>query len=360
MRRIALRRTGATRWYRAVAALVAIAVATALAACGSSSSDSATAGSKPQAPSAGDPAWQSTVEQAEREGSVVLYISAPDVGERVERAFEEIYDIDLEVVRASTGDLITRIEQERTGGVDGADVAVLAETNWYESNADRLAPLDGPAFDDWPSGEYRSERYFIPTVSPYVIGYNTELVPDGVADYQDALDPAHDTTIGTIDTVSTAVSGWYAWLEETQGDDYLERLAQRKPRFYPSTVPLAQALGSGEVGIALFEVPEPILALRRDGAPIDYTVPEPALGTAYGAAALRDSPNPNAAQVLLNYLASEEGQRVVHGNDGVSASPLGVEGALAIDAVTVWDSSAWPTKRTEDYVRRWKAIFGRS
>jgi iron(III) transport system substrate-binding protein len=304
--------------------------------------------------------WESVVAAAEDEGEVVLYISAPDVAERMEPVFEERYDIDLQFERAAAGDLIARIQEERDADVAGADVAVLAEPSWYTDNAAELLALQGPAWEQWTDPAFVSDTWFVPLVNPYVIAYNTDLVEVPITGYEDALSAGESTQIGSIDTVSAAVSGWYSWLEEQFGEEYLTGLAGQDPLFYPSVVPMAQALGAGEIGIQLFAVPTVINGLKAEGAPVDYVLPEPALGTAYGAAALGWGEHPNAAAVLMDFMATEEGQLAIHGSDGVSASPLGVEGALDPSTIEVWDSQEWPSERVDEYVARWQSIFGRN
>ena len=40
------------------------------------------------------------------------------------------------------------------------------------------------------------------------------------------------------------------------GPTFLPRLAQQRPKIYPSALPMAAALASGEISAALFVVPE--------------------------------------------------------------------------------------------------------
>jgi iron(III) transport system substrate-binding protein len=101
-----------------------------------------------------------------------------------------------------------------------------------------------------------------------------------------------------------------------------------------------------------------VLAAIRNGAPIKYIVPESAWGSPFWTYVPKWSKRPNAAQVLVNWMASPEGQTVL-GEE--QFSPTNVKGALGpVEKMT-------PTnvKRTLDdnwvktFFERWKMIFGR-
>lgn len=306
-----------------------------------------------------NPEWDAIVAAAKQEGSVTLYLPAPGVAERVKPAFEKKYGITLDFVRAASGELITKLEQEKSSGAAGADVAFLADTAWFKKHAADMVVPDGPDFAAWDKGPYRTDTHFVPAINPYVIAWNTSVVSEPITGYEDALKVA-DGQIGSMDVVSAAVSGWYSWLEEEFGEDYLTTFASKKPFLYPSTVPGAQSLGSSEIGVALFMVPSAVKPLQTQGAPIKYVLPKPALGTAYGAGAVGWSKHPNAAKVLINYMASQEGQHAVHGPDELSISPLpGIKGALPNDGVTLWDAAAWDATKTQGYNAHWRQVLGR-
>jgi iron(III) transport system substrate-binding protein len=345
---------------RSLSVLVAV-MALVGTACGSGGDDSsATPPSTTQQGAESDPEWDAIVAAAKQEGSVTLYLPAPGVAERLKPAFEEKYGITLEFVRAASGELITKLEQEKASGAAGGDVAFLADVAWFKGHAADMITPDGPDFAGWEKGTYWTDTHFVPAINPYVIAWNTSVVPGAITGYEDALTAAKDGQVGSMDVVSAAVSGWYSWLEEEFGDDYLTAFAAKKPFLYPSTVPGAQSLGSGEIGVALFMVPSAVKPLQDQGAPIEYVLPKPALGTPYGAAAVGWSKHPNAAKVLVNYMASKEGQRVVHGPDKLSISPLaGIEGALPNDGVTLWEAAAWDPAKTEGYNSHWRQVMGR-
>ncbi len=50
-----------------------------------------------------------------------------------------------------------------------------------------------------------------------------------------------------IEPTAPSIVDFYLWLEETFGEEYVEQLAALAPRIYPSSLPIGEALGSGEI-----------------------------------------------------------------------------------------------------------------
>lgn len=366
------------RWHHLTASVrpgsrVALAILASLglvaAACGDDDDTAAGDGGGAESASASedcrntsDPAWAETVEEAESEGQVVFYSATPPpVIDRLVEGFNEIYpDIAVEHTRGPSGELITRIDQERESGVTGADVFVTTEELYLEERAaggDLLA-MEGPSVAAFPADYRVGDDILIGGVEPLTIVYNTTLVTDPPESYEDLLAPEYEGKLGSSELAATTVVAWYDWVNETNGGDFMERLAAQHPRFYVGAVPNAQAVASGEVSATVFGNISATKPLMDEGAPIEYVVPDPAFGFAYSAAGLSAAGNPAAAQVFLDYLASPCGQEAWHGT-GETASPLGVEGSLPIDTVQPYNPSDYPEATVDTFTAEWNQIFGR-
>ena len=64
---------------------------------------------------------------------------------------------------------------------------------------------------------------------------------------------------------------WYLWANKKYGADYETKLAAQKPKIYVSSLPMTQAVASGEI-IGAPVAAGTALALKEAGAPIDYKV----------------------------------------------------------------------------------------
>lgn len=304
--------------------------------------------------------WPAIVNAADEEGRVTVYSSAaPATLERIDGCFGEARSsIDLEFVRGTSGELVSRIDQERASRADGADAWLTTELEWFaERSAEKaLHPPAGPALDRWPA-EYREGDAIVGGLEPLVVSYNTDLVRRPPQGYQDLLAPEYRGTLGTSELAATAISAWYAWLDETVQPGFLAELAAQEPRLYVGSVPISQAVASGEITGSAYGIPTAVKPLMEQGAPIDYVVPTPSFGVSFGVGALGWAYRPNAALVFLDFLMSPEGQQCWHGG-GDSASPLpGIEGSLDAGSIDPWDYREFPESAKTAIDEKWNGLF---
>ena len=164
--------------------------------------------------------------------------------------------------------LIPKVEAEQqAGGI--ADVIAQAGAAWAEQRAAEgwfVAPV-GPAFDD-PAYDRAAEvsedgTYFTSSAAVLTFGWNTDQYPTGLTDYTDLLDPElAGGRIGVIEPAAPSIVDFWLYLEENYGEDFVTQLAAQEPKIYPSSLPMAQALTSGEISAASFVE----RARRREGA----------------------------------------------------------------------------------------------
>lgn len=111
-----------------------------------------------------------------------------------------------------------------------------------------------------------------------------------------------------------AGSGGTTWTKamfqrKVLGEDYWKAVAAVEPRLYESNGPLATAVVSGEVQVAMLLV-NASLPLKKDGAPIEVVYPAEGMPTTPGAAGItKTAANPNAAKLFLDWFLSLEDQR---------------------------------------------------
>ena len=306
--------------------------------------------------------WQAIVAAAKKEGRVVLYNSVPlPPIQRAAAGFKKLYpEIEVTYQRGPSGQLLSKIDQERNNNVDGADLLISTEINWYVSRAreGKLIKVSGPESRNWPSKYLYEGAIPILDLEPFVIVYNRNEVkgtpPRG---YADLMRPEFRGRIGTSELASTTVIGWYDWLEKTQGADFLQKFRAQNPKLYVGAVPGAQAAASGEVAVSAFNVTTAVKSLIDAGAPLEIVVPNPGLGIQHAAAVFEWSKRPNAGQVFLDYLMSRDGQTAWNGT-GDSASPLpNIPGALAADSIVPVDVTAYSESAVKAYRERWTRVM---
>lgn len=278
-------------------------------------------------------------------GTLTVYTSEPQAKiDEVVSAYREVNpNVEVEVFRAGTGELKTRIATEKdTGGIQ-ADVILAADVPTFETYA---AEGDLQVLDIGNTGELNPdvvdpEGYYVGTrIIPTVIAYNTTMVDTAPESWADLTKPEYAGTIAmpNPDVSGAAAFNTAVWLEDKNlGEPWLTALMANKPTVLESNGPVGQAVagGTAEIGIVvdyvareLAEKGSPIaLAYPRDGVPY---VSQPA-------GVFSDAANPEAANEFVEFLVSQEGQQLaveqsylpVRGDAGVP------DGAPALDELNL-------------------------
>jgi iron(III) transport system substrate-binding protein len=300
--------------------------------------------------------WDGVVAKAKEEGRVNYYsVMPPAQNDALVAAFQEAYpEISVVVVRGA-GELPGRIAAEQQSGADGADVFSYADTGWFVRGADGLLKATGPHAEGLPAESWVVEGAAA-NLSYSPLGFlvwNTARLPDGLKSWNDLLDPSLKGKIGTREGMTATLAGFLEFINTELGEDYFAAFGKQELRFYPSTVPLTQAVASGEVWAANSGNIATLKQLEEQGAPIAYTFPDPSYANPQAAAALASSKRPNAALLFLDFAMSPEGQAAMNGNGlGASAIP-GLEGTLQLQNFRILD----PNKYPPDVRDQWQAKF---
>lgn len=297
------------------ALLVALGAALLAVAGASASSDASRATPKPATAAQ----WSRIVAAAKREGAVTIYSSQnptylADMGKR----FEQLYGIKVTVNRQIDSVLTQQLNAEHGAGSVKADifvVATLATALGAQKPNNRWAnDAVGPAL--FAKGFDR--KLFAKPAKAAIVGtallglaWNTTQWPQGVKNIPDALNARLKGRIGVIAPAAFSIVDWYRWVAENWGANFMQRLAAQEPKIYVSSLPMAQAVASGEITVGTF-VATSAIDLKEQGAPIGFLLPKgPKTGTWnapwYGMV-LRRAAHPNAAQLLFNYMFTREGQ----------------------------------------------------
>lgn len=308
-------------------------------------------------------AWAQVVEAAKKEGSVTIYSGQGldqlnDLGAR----FKKQYGINVQVVRAVESELLPKVDVEFSSGKGIAGIYVSSDMLVNKDRAAKgyIVPPIGPAFDN-PA--YRRNvripegNYFECSAAILTFSWNKDLLPAGMKDYPDALNPALTGKVGISGVAAGAQVDFYTYLEEVYGADYVTKLAALKPRIYPGALPMAQAVVSGEIAVGLST--QPLTDEIEKGAPVGWAFPPKPWGARFWGFVLKSAPNPNAAQLLADFMVTQEGQEAVARKAG-SVLP-NIKGTLgSTDNVRQQDLSKLTPEYIAAYREKWKKLFQNS
>ena len=263
------------------------------------------------------------------------------------------------IITASDGRAIKRGLQQVKAEIESGKFKFSTKLEDIHFNVEgRLTDLIGPAFDApeyEPEKSIISDKFFLTSAAVFSLGWNTTALPGGLQKPEDLLDPALKGKIGIVNPSGIAAYvDFYRFFEKNFGPDYLQKLAELKPRIYPSALGVAQALTSGE--IVATPVVQPLVREKESGAPVDWALPTPPWGTPWFTHTLSAAPHPNAAQVLANFMVTPAGQKAL--SLGYASALPGIEGSVArAQDIALPNPSVLTPESLTEYQADWEKRF---
>lgn len=274
--------------------------------------------------------YNEIVAAAQREGSLLIYsIMSPENWRPVIQGFSQRYPgIRVETLDLpNTRDVFERYLAERSTNSRTGDLLATAEpAGWIElSRRGEVLEYKSPEDDAWPAWGKPLPGVYTCSSDPLVFIYNKMLVPDAqapktFAEFVERARANARTWRGKITSYGVhnsglGYSGNYAFARKhgDQAWQWFQQLAELQPRWERSGGPMTEKVTSGEYVMGWFvsaitflpRLNDPARArilgwnFIGDGQPVVLR----------GVAVPKGSRNPNAAKLMLDYIASAEGQR---------------------------------------------------
>ncbi len=305
------------------------------------------------------------VAAAKAEGKMIYYTASfTEVEQEVINAFNKLFPfIRINMVRASGGQLITRIKTEAAAGKLVADVIDHSDRALMKGLEDLFLDYAPPNAADYLDDARVSPKLWPRLTPAWSIAYNSELVKKPPTSWMDLTKPEYTKQIGQV----IAPSGGTTWTRimferQVLGEDYWKRQAATKPQLYPSGAPLSDALVRGESLIAPL-IYNAILPKKNDGAPVEiFFPPEGVPISPYATGIPKTAANPNAARLFLDWALSEEGQAFTIKDQGNLTSlkvppflPKGFDPKVA----KVWVPKYEEFRDLRDkWIEEWNTVYG--
>lgn len=298
--------------------------------------------------------WEQTLARARKEGSVVVYTSAPgETNRMVSQAFQDKYGIKAEFIAGRGGELTSKLLTERKSGLYLVDAYVsgLGTSLFYGLKpADAVEPLEKYFINPdisrpeiWFEGlrwfdDERTALAFHAYVSNSA-SINSTIVKAGeIKSFKDLLNPRWKGKIVMNDPIPTGTGQRFiGFLHDIMGMDYLRELAKQSPVMVRDQRLQVEWLARGRYPIATSTKNEIMWEFTQAGASIeDIGMEEGGQITAGGGVVtvLRNAPHPNAVAVFINWLLSYDGQLVYSKATGKQSRRLDVPTAH-LDPTTI-------------------------
>jgi iron(III) transport system substrate-binding protein len=318
-----------------VRATVAVGAALALAACGgaptspSAGNTDGTSGDQDSGPTEAQQLYEEIaglsgqerrdrlVELAAEEDGLNLYTSMnASVLDAVIDAFEDEFDIEPSVYRASGETVLQRILQESDARFPGNDVV---ETNSGELGAlvqeGVLTQCVAQELVDQVPDAGRSEGWVATRFNIFAPSWNTNIISDPPTSWEDLADPKYDgqlvLEIGDYD--------WYMglhdyWLEQGKSQEEVDQLFADMVdggKVVKGHTVMAELMSAGQFGLAASNYTYIVDKVKAAGAPVEQEpFVSPLIARANGGGCMNSAQNPATAMLFMDWLL-DEGQAVI-------------------------------------------------
>ncbi|KQZ11756.1 hypothetical protein ASD19_00255 [Microbacterium sp. Root53] len=261
---------------------------------------------------------EALVEAAEEEGQLALYTSmTSDITAAVEEEFEKAFDIKIEVYRAGSSDVLTKIAQEVKGNSASADVV---ETNALELLAlNQMGVLAEYAGErrDMVGEEGQYETWTATRYNVFSPSWNTDLVSvdEAPKSWEELADPKWDGRLALeLEDYDWFMALHQYWEEQGKSQEEIDQLfgdIRDGAEVQKGHTAMADQHQAGAFDVAASNYTYIVEQKKRDGAPLDYLpLVDPVFARANGFGLLKSAAHPAAAMLFADWLL-EEGQQLM-------------------------------------------------
>jgi iron(III) transport system substrate-binding protein len=255
---------------------------------------------------------------AKAEGEVVFYSSLNNeqIVTLIEAFKKKFPFIKPSFYRATSERVLQRASTEAKAGRYAVDVATAAgfqlELMKESGLTQKYVPPEAAFYND---GFKDADGHWVSVHSLLnAMAYNTQLVKTAEAPkkYEDLLAPRWKGRLG----VNLQDPEWYVNLQRRWGKEkarnFLKGLAAQQPGLRDGHNITAQLLAAGEFHAVSNTYAHIAARIKNQGGPVQYVFDEPVITYVHPIALMKAAPHPNAGKLLIGFILSAEGQRMLH------------------------------------------------
>jgi iron(III) transport system substrate-binding protein len=255
------------------------------------------------------------LDQAKKEGEVILYttMTVRDFEVFSKAAKEKYPFLNIRHVYLSSGRQVARVMQEfRAGRVQADVLGNSPEPLLYFKQQGVTAPYRSPESKNLLQGASDADGYWSGiTTDLLVTGFNPRMIAKGAVpkNYDDYLKPQFKGQLAVNRGVPYPLTGMVSMRGEEQGIAYFKKLSQQDLRLVEGYTHTVNMMAAGEYPLTIFMQVSKLDAMKRKEAPVDWVAGSPTLATISTVAMVKNPLHPAAAQLLIDFYLSLEGQR---------------------------------------------------
>lgn len=252
-------------------------------------------------------------------GALSVYTSQPDSDiAKLTEAFRRVYpDIQVNVFRSGTEEVIARINTEVKAGKLGADVILLADAPTFEALKEKslLLPYRSPQAQQIAAELLDADGQYAPTkMIPTGIAVNTNKVKDlSKVDWATLIDPANKGQVVMPSPLYSGAAAYNTGIFRNQPDlgwGYFETLKTNAVTVVKGNGDVLKRVASGETAYGII-VDYMAFRAKQQGSSVDFVYPRSGVTVITEPVAIaKTTENPDAAKAFVDFVLSPEGQKL--------------------------------------------------
>lgn len=204
------------------------------------------------------------------------------------------------------------MQEFRAGRVQADVLGNSPEPLLYLKQQGVLSAYKSPETVNLLKGAWDPEGYWSGmTTDLLVTGFNPRLISRSAApkNYDEYLRPPFKGQLAVNRGVPYPLTGMVSLRGEEQGIAYFKKLSQQDLRLVEGYTHTVNLMAAGEYPLTAFMQVSKLDAMKRKDAPVDWLPSAPTLATISTVAIVKNPLHPAAAQLLIDFYLSAEGQR---------------------------------------------------
>lgn len=293
-------------------------------------------------------------------GTLTVYTSQPeeDIQALITAYNEEQPDVEVQVFRSGTEEVVSKVLAEKQAGALQADVLLVADAPTFESlkSEDLLMSYESPELDGISEEYYDADHTYTGTkvISTGII-VNTDIIDEEITSLQDLTKPEFkDEVIIPSPLYSGAAAYNLSVLTRTDGFgwEFYQALKDNGVKVDRGNGSVQTAVVAGENGLGMIA---DYMALRSkaDGAPVDFVYPsEGSLIVTEPIGIVNGTAHEAEAKSFVDFILSEAGQEATAeiGYTPIRSGVAAPEGFRSVDEITnlTYDTAELAANREQD------------
>jgi iron(III) transport system substrate-binding protein len=274
------------------------------------------------------------VELAEKEGTLDLYTSmTSDVADVITGAFNDAFDVEVNLYRAGSETVLQRILQEHGANFQGNDVVETNANELFALNTEGLLATYGGARRDMVPEAGRFDGWTATRFNLFTPSWNTKLVPAGQQPktWEALADPKWDgklsLEVGDYDWYLTLYEYWKKQGKTPEEIDKIFTGMASGAKIAKGHTVQGELLSAGQFSVVASNYSYIVERAKQKGAPVDYLpFVQPVIARPNGFGLMKSAKHPAAAMLFADWML-EEGQKLL-ADEGLTPAIAGADDPL--------------------------------